>query len=267
SGDEWCDADVLRTLRRRSLARLRKEIEPVEPEVLGRFLPRWQHVTAPGQRGGLRGLDGVVSAIDQLAGCPVPASALEPMVLAARVVDYEPSMLDELSATGEVVWAGHAELPGADGWVSLHLADQAPLTLPEPVELDLSPLHEAILGALQPGGAWFFRQLGQAVGSSDDAALSTALWDLVWAGRVSNDTLTPLRALNRSGSTSHRSRRTPPRARSTTRGRATMPSRTGPPQTAGRWALLPRSTPTRRVAPTRWPKAFSSVTAWSPGGP
>ena len=109
-----------------SLARLRKEVEPVPPAALGRFLPAWQHVG-----GKLRGVDGVVSVIDQLAGCPVPASALEPLVLAARVRDYEPSYLDELTASGEVLWAGHASLPGADGWVSLHLADQAPLTLPE----------------------------------------------------------------------------------------------------------------------------------------
>ena len=110
SGSEWCDAEVLRKLRRRSLARLRQEVEPVEPEVLGRFLPAWQHLVASGgrRRGGLRGLDGVVSAVEQLAGCPVPASALEPLVLAARVSDYEPAMLDELSATGEVIWAGHS---------------------------------------------------------------------------------------------------------------------------------------------------------------
>ena len=134
SGSEWCDAEVLRKLRRRSLARLRKEVEPVEPEALGRFLAAWQHVSAPasGGRGGPRGVDGVLTVIDQLAGCPVPASALEPLVLASRVRDYEPSYLDELTASGEVIWAGHAALPGADGWVSLHLADQAPLTLPAP---------------------------------------------------------------------------------------------------------------------------------------
>ncbi len=141
SGSEWCDAEVLRKLRRRSLARLRQEVEPVEPEVLGRFLPAWQHLVASGgrRRGGLRGLDGVVSAVEQLAGCPVPASALEPLVLAARVSDYEPAMLDELSATGEVIWAGHSPLPGNDGWVSVHLADQAALTLPAPTGYPSEP--------------------------------------------------------------------------------------------------------------------------------
>ena len=250
TGSEWCDAEVLRRLRRRSLARLRKEVEPVEPEVLGRFLPQWQHVTA-GRRGSLRGIDGVLSAVDQLAGCPVPASALEPLVLASRVSDYEPAMLDELTASGEVTWAGHGALPGTDGWVSLHLADQASLTLPDPAEIELSPLHIAILEALAPGGAWFFRQLASAVGSSNDRELSIALWELVWSGRVSNDTLAPLRSLTRSGSTAHRSRRPPPRARAA-RSRPGLPSRGGPPESSGRWSLLPErdEDPTRRAHAT-----------------
>jgi ATP-dependent Lhr-like helicase len=244
SGTEWCDAEVLRRLRRRSLARLRQEIEPVEPETLGRFLSAWQHVTTATGRGGLRGVDGVLRAIEQLAGCAVPASALEPLVLGGRVRDYEPSYLDELTASGEVIWAGHGALPGADGWVSLHLADQAPLTLPDHQPFEHSELHQAILDALAPGGAWFFRQLSDAVRSTDDTALSAALWDLVWAGRISNDTLTPLRALTRGGTPAHRSRRPPPRAN--------RPSRTGPPQTAGRWALLPDldTDPTRRAHAT-----------------
>ncbi|PVG82048.1 ATP-dependent helicase [Nocardioides gansuensis] len=242
SGSEWCDAEVLRKLRRRSLARLRKEVEPVTQETLARYLPVWQHVG-----GRLRGLDGVVTVVDQLAGCPVPASALEPLVLASRVRDYEPALLDELAASGEVVWAGHGALPGSDGWVSLHLADQAPLTLPDPVPLDLGDLHRAVLAALEPGGAWFFRQLAERVAATTDepltdAALADTLWDLAWGGHVAGDTLTPLRARTGSGRTTHRTRRTPPRA-----GR--MPVRTGPPGTAGRWALLPERDPdpTRRA--------------------
>ena len=249
SGLEWCDAEVLRKLRRRSLARLRKEVEPVEPESLGRFLTAWQQVQgAGGARGGPRGADGVLTVVDQLAGCPVPASALESLILPARVRDYEPSHLDELTSSGEVLWAGHAALPGADGWLSLHLADQAHLTLPPPAPFEHSEQHQAILDALSPGGAWFFRQLSDAVGSTDDAALSGSLWDLVWAGRVGNDTLAPVRALTRSGSSTHRTRRPAPRAR-TTSSRARMPVRAGPPETAGRWALLPDVDPdvTRRA--------------------
>ena len=191
-------------------------------------------------------------AIDQLAGCAVPACALEPLVLAARVRDYEPSYLDELTASGEVVWAGHAALPGADGWVSLHLADQAPLTLPEP-----QPFEHA---RAPPGGARRARPgrrlvlpaaRRRASGRTNDAALSAALWDLVWAGRVSNDTLAPLRALTRAGHAE------PPQPAPAAAGPHVvhdrrprrMPARTGPPETAGRWALLPEidTDPTRRA--------------------
>ena len=241
AGQEWCDADVLRRLRRRSLARLRKEVEPVEPESLGRFLLAWQRVATPGNRGRgtLRGVDGVYAAVEQLAGCPVPASALEQLVLGGRVVDYQPAYLDELTTSGEVLWAGHASLPGNDGWVSLHLADQAPLTLPEPEPFGHSELHQAVLDALRPGGAWFFRQLADAVAATDDRDLAQALWDLVWAGRVGNDSLAPLRALAGAGRTTHRTRRPPPRTRPVVGGRPRLPTRQGPPETAGRWALLP----------------------------
>lgn len=231
SGSEWCDAEVLRKLRRRSLARLRKEVEPVTTETLARFLPAWQRVG-----GKLRGVDGVVAAIDQLAGCPVPASALEPLVLASRVRDYESSQLDELTSSGEVIWVGHAPLPGSDGWVSLHLADQAHLTLPDPQWGELDELQQSVLEALAPGGAWFFRQLSDRLGSASDTALSTALWGLVWEGMVTNDTLTPLRALVRSGTASHRTRRAPPRV---SFGAGRTATRSGPPETAGRWSVLP----------------------------
>ncbi len=259
AGAEWCDAEVLRRLRRRSLAALRKEVEPVEPATLGRFLPAWQHVAPAGSSGAgrLHGVDGVAAVVEQLAGCAVPASALEPLVLAGRVADYLPSMLDELTATGEVLWAGHGTLPGTDGWVSLHLADTAHLTLPDHEALDSTPLHEAVLEALSGGGAYFFRQLSTAVQSAagpvDDATLERVVWDLVWAGRVGNDTLAPVRALTSGGRTAHRSRRPPPRARLASRrpvrGRPDLPTRTGPPGTAGRWSLLPALEPdaTRRA--------------------
>ncbi|MCW2760313.1 MAG: dependent helicase, Lhr family, partial [Marmoricola sp.] len=234
SGAEWCDAEVLRSLRRRSLARLRHEVEPVEPVALARFLPGWQNV---GRK--LRGVDGVVTVVEQLAGCAVPASALESLVLPARVADYQPSMLDELTATGEVLWAGHGGLPGSDGWVSLHLADTAPLTLPDHGELELSADHEAVLEALAGGGAYFFRQLATTVGTSDDKALSAALWDLAWSGRVGNDTLAPLRALTRGGRSAHPVRRGPARVRGARPRLSGAALRSAPPDVAGRWFLLP----------------------------
>ncbi|MGH3353085.1 MAG: Lhr family ATP-dependent helicase [Nocardioides sp.] len=247
SGLEWCDAEVLRMLRRRSLARLRKEVEPVEPAALGRFLPAWQKTSV--RKGALRGVDGVLSVVDQLAGCPVPASALESLIMPARVVDYEPAFLDELTSGGEVLWAGHGTLPGTDGWVSLHPADTAELTLPPPAEMPPGPLAEQLLDALKPGGAWFFHQLARTMAADtdqkpSDADLSAALWELVWSGRVSNDTLLPLRALTRSGTPSHRSRRPPPRARGGRyAGAVRMPARASLPETAGRWTILPEPDP------------------------
>jgi ATP-dependent Lhr-like helicase len=100
-------------------------------------------------------------------------------------------MLDELTATGEVIWAGCGTLAGSDGWVSLHLADSAGVTLGDPGEIELGELHDQTLKALSSGGAWFFRQLSNAVGSTDDSAFERTLWDLVWAGVVTNDTLCP----------------------------------------------------------------------------
>ncbi|WP_269440841.1 Lhr family ATP-dependent helicase, partial [Streptomyces clavuligerus] len=126
-GQEWCDATVLRRLRRRSLAALRQELEPAPPAALAVFLPQWQHLG-----GGLRGIDGLARAVEQLQGVAVPASALEKLILPARVRDYGPAMLDELTTTGEVVWAGAGALPGKDGWVALCPADTAPLLLPPP---------------------------------------------------------------------------------------------------------------------------------------
>jgi ATP-dependent helicase Lhr and Lhr-like helicase len=235
SGTEWCDTQILRLLRRRSLAALRREAEPVDPVALGRFLPAWQHVG-----GSMRGVDGLLRVVEQLAGCAVPASALERLVLPARVAGYSPALLDELTTAGEVLWAGHGSLPGTDGWVSLHVADAAALTLPDPAPAMAStPLHDALLQVMSSGGAFFFRQLADAVGSTDDQAVVAALWDLVWSGLITNDTAAPLRALVGAGRSTHRARPTrPPRSRYA-RLRPTMPARGGPPIAAGRWSMLP----------------------------
>jgi ATP-dependent helicase Lhr and Lhr-like helicase len=134
--------------------------------------------------------------------------------------------------------------------VSLHVADSAHLTLPDHGDLEMTPLHEGIVEALSGGGAYFFGQLSDAVGSTEDVPMQAALWDLVWAGRLSNDTLAPLRASTSAGRTTHRARRTPPRARFGSRPRRSdLPTRTGPPTTAGRWSLLPalEADPTRRA--------------------
>ncbi|MFJ6408678.1 DEAD/DEAH box helicase [Streptomyces hydrogenans] len=247
-GQEWCDAAVLRRLRRRSLAALRHELEPVPPAALATFLPQWQHLGGSG----LRGIDGLARAVEQLQGAPVPASALEKLVLPSRVRDYSPAMLDELTTTGELVWAGAGSLPGKDGWVSLYLADAAPLLLPPPHPLELTALHESVLAALAGGYGLFFRQIADQVRitthpDATDPQLADAVWDLAWSGRLTNDTLAPLRALlgsgRTAGSTAHRARRTVPRGRFGTLGATRPASRSGPPTVSGRWALLPPAEP------------------------
>ncbi|MFL6072115.1 MAG: DEAD/DEAH box helicase, partial [Mycobacteriales bacterium] len=233
-GVEWCDAEVLRMLRRRTLAKLRREVEPVPAATLGEFLPAWQHV------GGGRGHDAVLRAVEQLQGAAVPASALERLLLPARVADYAPTLLDELCASGEVVWAGQGALPGNDGWIALALADQAPALLPPPdPDAALTDLHRAVLEALGDGHALFFRRMSDRMAATDDQALAAAVWDLVWSGYLTNDTLAPLRTLLGAGRTAHTGRRPPPRPRYGRTGRPVMPSRTGPPTVAGRWSLLP----------------------------
>ena len=214
------------------------------PEALARFLPQWQGLGA----GAGRGVDGLLRAVEQLQGAAVPASALETLVLPSRVAGYGPALLDELTASGEVLWAGAGSLPGNDGWITLVPADSADLVLPAVGDLSGTPLHDRVLEALEGGQAMFFRSLSDRVGSTDDTALQQAMWDLVWAGRLTNDTLAPLRALMSAGRTAHRSTRAPVRQRSRY-GRPVLPTRTGPPTTAGRWSRLPDRDPdpTRRT--------------------
>ena len=206
AGTDWCDGEVLRMLRRRSLAVLRKEAEPVPPVALARFLPAWQSVGST-----LTGPEGVLRVVEQLAGAAVPASALERLVLPARVRGYSPAWLDELTTSGEVVWAGHGPLPGDDGWVSLHPADLASVTVTGDDQFVASDLQALVLDALDGDAALFFRSLSDRVGAAaggpvDDPVLGTALWELVWAGLLTNDTLAPLRALT-AGAGAHRARR------------------------------------------------------------
>ena len=245
SGIEWCDSGVLRRIRRRSLAALRDEIEPVEPREFARFLPGWQQVG-----GRLSGVDGVAAVIEQLEGARIPASAWEAYVLPARVGDYRPAMLDELTASGEVLWAGSGSLAGDDGWISLHLAESAELTLPPPSESPLDPLESELIAVLGGGGGFFFRQLADAVGAEDDRSLVDALWRLVWAGLVTNDTFAPVRGLLTGGG-AHRTAAPTPRARlrpgslsrrsiaASVQADRTARARANPPRAAGRWSVLP----------------------------
>ncbi|GAA2631192.1 ATP-dependent helicase [Dactylosporangium fulvum] len=254
AGTEWCDAEVLRLLRRRSLAALRREIEPVPPRALARFLPQWHHIGASRARG----VEAVASALEQLQGVAMPASALERLILPSRVADYTPAYLDELCSSGDLVWAGGGAIGEHDGWISLAFADTAPLLLPAPTDVG-GPLHEAILTALDGGQALFFRSLSERVAAvlpapPPEAELIEAVWDLVWAGHLSNDTFAPLRA-KLGGGGAHRSRPSAPRSRYRRPGSAAMSrvslavARTGPPVAAGRWHRLPNRDldPTRRA--------------------
>ena len=184
-GPDFCDAEVLRLLRRRSLAALRAQVEPVTGRDYARFLAAWQGVTddQARPRAAMRGVDGLLRTIEQLDGVRLPASALETFVLPARVAGYTPAMLDELLSTGAVVWQGRGALGTDDGWVSLHPVDTAPLTLapvtetpagesrlPDTsagVDADAPPgLGERLVQALRPGGGYFFAQLVEAVNAT-----------------------------------------------------------------------------------------------------
>ena len=235
SSDQWCDAGVLKILRRRSLAALRAQVEPVSTTAFARFLPAWQQV-------GLEraaGIDGLASVIDQLAGVPIPASAIEPLVFSPRVRDYQPAMLDELLAAGEVTWSGAGPIGSGDGWIAFHPAESAPLTLTQPTEIDFTETHRAIMEVLGGGGAYFFRQLG----GDKTEEFKQALWELIWAGWITGDTFSPVRALlggtgRRSGRPAHRqgSRRPPRLSRYSV---AHAQTRASDPTVAGRWSALP----------------------------
>lgn len=234
SETEWCDTEVLRRLRMRSLAAIRGSVEPVSAEAYARFLPDWQHLHRP-----LEGIDGVLTVIEQFAGVPIPASAWESLVLPSRVRDYSPALLDELTAAGEVVWSGHGTLPGRDGWVSLHPADLAPFTLPEPDdEIAADALEARVLAALGAGGAYFAAQLREMTAAENEQSVLDALWNLTWAGRVTNDTFAPIRSLLAGGSQAHRVPRRAPRTRAY-RGMSLARPAPRPSSVGGRWSLLP----------------------------
>ena len=245
---EYCDAEVLRRIRRRCLAVLRQEVEPVPPEALARFLPAWQ-----GVGGRRRGVDALADIVAQVQGAPVAASVLEADVLASRVLGYKPADLDQLCTSGEVVWVGAGALGATDGRVRLVFRDQASLLVPaaEPCE---GAVHDALRNRLRDRGASFWPDLVAAAQAAslpyDTETVLAALWDLAWAGEVTNDSLAPLRARIARQPRS-RTRRPPPRAGRSRRGRLRLGglSATGPPSAAGRWSLVepllsPRPSPT-----------------------
>ncbi|WP_206447580.1 DEAD/DEAH box helicase [Agrococcus sp. KRD186] len=245
TGEEWIDAQVLSRLKRRSLQALRSDVEPVDHAVFADQLLAHQHVTRP-----LTGPDALLEALDRLDGVPLPLSALETLILPARVRGYRQGMLDELTASGLVTWAGAGALSGRDGRIVLRGAD----TVEQRRDIDHDdPDAAAVLQALADGGALFARQLSEAT-AFDLAHLSEVLWPLIWAGRVTNDTIAPMRAHLvgvRARSVPAPSRRSAPANRR--RIGLARPSRADAlPTLGGRWLLAsaPAGSPTERAAQT-----------------
>jgi ATP-dependent Lhr-like helicase len=241
---EWTDPGVLRMLRRRSLAKLRHEIEPVDQPVLGRFSTTWQGIVRR-----RHGADALLDAIEQLQGAPLPASILETEILSARIDVYDPADLDAVTAAGEVVWVGAEPLGERDGRVALYLADHLPRLLPPQVDplkrgLGLSERETAILDALRSNGASFFGALHDAVGGGYPGETVGALWNLVWQGLITNDTFHALRAFTRA----HTPRR---KAKARRQDVSSFRSRRlAPPSAEGRWALVPTADLKVRTSPT-----------------
>ncbi len=240
-GREWCDPGVLATLRRRSLAALRKQVEPAEPALLARLLLDWQGISSP--LASRSGPDALLDIVEQLQGVAIPASILEFDVLPARLPGYRAGDLDQLCAAGEVVWAGLGALGDRDGRVGLYLAEDLPLlheARPEPPD---GELHQRIREHLRQQGASFFDRIHESAGCGLTRSTLDALWDLVWSGEVANDTPGALRAFLHTHASRSRERRfrtlTPFRSR-----------REAPQSAAGRWSLLAltATTPTQRAA-------------------
>ena len=229
---EWCDAEVLRLIRRKSLARLRKEVEPVEQQMLARLGTHWQGVLQK-----RRGLDALLDTIEQLQGAPLVASLVESSILPARVVRYTQGDLDTLIAAGEVTWCGLDALGEHDGRIALYLAEMLP-ALRGPQATDAEPMSEReqqLVAQLSRGGAMFFAQLHDAVGGGYPGETLDALWSLVWRGIATNDTFHALRAYVQKPSATARS----PKRQHNQVTHNFRSRRTTPPSAQGRWTLLP----------------------------
>ncbi len=245
---EWCDVEVLRAIRRKSLAQLRKEIEPVEQRVLAQLLTRWQGVVQP-----RRGLDALLDVIENLQGAPLPASVLETEILPARLTGYKSADLDMLIAAGEVVWVGMEPIGERDGRVGLYLAEKLPMlwqrrlwegqrqtagpsTSLRSAQDDTSirsatSKEEGIIAYLRGRGASFFQDLHEGIGGGYPGETLEALWGLVWKGLVTNDGMAALRAYCERPATTGRGRRVHQQ------GAGFRSRRTTPPTGQGRWGL------------------------------
>jgi ATP-dependent Lhr-like helicase len=253
---EWCDPEVLRQIRRKSLARLRREIEPVEQSTFVRFSTRWQGVTVP-----RRGLDALLDTVEALQGAALLASELETEILPARVADYHPSNLDALMAAGEVTWVGVEQVGDRNGRVALYLTESLPLLrLPEvsaatgesvPIQSPNAERAEKIAEFLGRQGASFFSEIHAACGAGFPGDTIDALWELAWAGRITNDTFYPLRKLLRPDDRKRKREFFEDERPGSPGYLRRLRSRTATGQAHGRWVLL-RQRITAALTPTQW---------------
>jgi ATP-dependent helicase Lhr and Lhr-like helicase len=257
---EWCDPEVLRQIRRKSLARLRREIEPVEQSTFVRFSTRWQGVTVP-----RRGLDALLDTIEALQGAALLASELETEILPARVADFQPGNLDTLMAAGEVTWVGVEQIGDRNGRIALYLTEALPLlrlpdaaalagTLTGQVGPDQTPHSERaekIAEFLARQGASFFSEIHAASGGGFPGDTVEALWQLVWAGRITNDTFYPLRKLVRPDDRKRKHESFGDERPGSPGYLRRLRSRTATGQAHGRWSLIGQRI-TAALTPTQW---------------
>ncbi len=243
-GKEWCDSDVLTMWRRRTLAKSRSEIQPVDVGAYCRLLLSWQGVDPSTRKHSL------ITVIEQLQGASLPASILESQILPSRLPDYSSSDLDELMSSGMVVWKGVETLGQKDGRVRLALAEDAPILFTQHSDTQSSddevgaaekqwtehPTHMRILDYLQSHGASFFAHIQTAVRGFKNETLD-ALWDLVWSGYVTNDTLQPMRAMIKPAASDARASGKRAALAARTRGMARGHVTATPREAAGRWSL------------------------------
>jgi ATP-dependent Lhr-like helicase len=246
---EWTDHGVLRMIRRRSLAKLRREVEPVDQSVLARLATTWQ-----GTIKRRRGADALLDVIEQLQGAPIAASILETEILPARLDAYDAGDLDAVMAAGEVVWVGVEPIGERDGRIAFYLADHLQTLLPPEVarpKPDATRADhataEAIVDHLEGHGASFFGQIHEAAGGGYPAETVDALWNLVWRGAITNDTFHAIRAFTAARAPRRRLKR--PAAAPVFRSRRLVP-----PAAEGRWSLVRRGS---KAIATRWAAAVA----------
>lgn len=256
---QWVAEEIFKRLRLRSLRSAREATQPVAHSawvtmllerhgLINQAAAQFGADHAAFSHGAYEGVNGVARVIEQLAGVALPASLWESQILRARVRDYQPAMLDELLANGEVIWCGHKSLSYNDGLISLHLAEYAAETLPASVQQsELAPLQQSIVHMLSEGGAWFGREIllrmetNEHVGSEQ---IYAALWELAWMGYITTDTWIPVRALISSPSVSRSRPARALRSRRMHNFSLKSPERRSPPANtiAGRWSLIKRET-------------------------